>query len=512
MPLTRRLFLLGSSCLAALASLPRLAKADTARFTFILVNDIYLMNEEEGPDGKKRGGFPRLAAIVKAEREKAEKSGGRVLFVHAGDTLSPSLMSGIDRGYHIIHLLNMIPPDIFVPGNHEFDFGKDVFLQRMKEAKFPLFASNMRDGDGSPLPGFKDRAILDIEGVRIGLTGAALTETPQVSNSGDVRFSPLVASVREQTRALHSEGADFTVAVVHAPRSDDLQLFYDRSADLILTGHDHDLFLDYDGRTAIVESSHDAHYVTMIDLTIRAGMAEGRRVTSWFPKFRVVDTADVEPDPAVLAVVRGYEAELAKELDVRIATTAVQLDSRTAVVRTGEAAIGNLFADAIRATTESDVALTNGGGIRGEKVYAPGSPITRRDVLAEFPFGNHVAVLDISGKALRAALENGISRMPDSAGRFPQISGMSFEADLKRPVGERVLSARVGNAPLDDGKMYKLATNDFLARGSDGYTMLRDAKTLLPYSDGPLMANEAMVYLKKLGTVKAGVEGRIVFK
>lgn len=512
MPLTRRLFLLGSSCLAALASLPRLAKADTARFTFILVNDIYLMNEEEGPDGKKRGGFPRLAAIVKAEREKAEKSGGRVLFVHAGDTLSPSLMSGIDRGYHIIHLLNMIPPDIFVPGNHEFDFGKDVFLQRMKEAKFPLFASNMRDGDGSPLPGFKDRAILDIEGVRIGLTGAALTETPQVSNSGDVRFSPLVASVREQTRALHSEGADFTVAVVHAPRSDDLQLFYDRSADLILTGHDHDLFLDYDGRTAIVESSHDAHYVTMIDLTIRAGMAEGRRVTSWFPKFRVVDTADVEPDPAVLAVVRGYEAELAKELDVRIATTAVQLDSRTAVVRTGEAAIGNLFADAIRATTESDVALTNGGGIRGEKVYAPGSPITRRDVLAEFPFGNHVAVLDISGKALRAALENGISRMPDSAGRFPQISGMSFEADLKRPVGERVLSARVGNAPLDDGKMYKLATNDFLARGSDGYTMLRDAKRLLPYSDGPLMANEAMVYLKKLGTVKAGVEGRIVFK
>jgi 2',3'-cyclic-nucleotide 2'-phosphodiesterase (5'-nucleotidase family) len=280
MPLTRRLFLLGSSCLAMLAGLPRLARAETARITFILVNDIYLMNEEEGPDGKKRGGFPRLAAVAKAEREKAEKSGGRVIFVHAGDTLSPSLMSGIDRGYHIIQLLNMIPPDVFVPGNHEFDFGKDVFLQRMKEAQFPLFAANMRNGDGSMLPGFKDRTIIDVEGVRIGLTGQALTATPQVSNSGDVRFSPLVASVREQTKALRSEGADFTVAIVHAPRSDDLQLFYDRAADLILTGHDHDLFLDYDGRTAIVESSHDAHYVTMIDLTIRVGMSEGRRVTS----------------------------------------------------------------------------------------------------------------------------------------------------------------------------------------------------------------------------------------
>lgn len=512
MSLTRRLFLFGSSCLAALASLPRLARAQTARITFVLVNDIYLMNEEEGADGKKRGGFPRLAAIVKAEREKAATSGGRVIFAHAGDTLSPSLMSGIDRGYHIIQLLNMIPPDIFVPGNHEFDFGKDVFLQRMKEAKFPLFAANMRNGDGSVLPGFKDRSIVDIDGVRIGLTGQVLTETPQVSNSGDVRFSPLVASVREQTKALRSEGADFTVAVVHAPRNQDVELFTSRAADLILTGHDHDLFLDYDGRSAIVESSHDAHYVTMIDLTIRVGMSEGRRVTSWHPKFRVVDTADVEPDPQVLAVVHGYEAELAKGLDVQIASTAVQLDSRTATVRTGEAAIGNLFADAIRATTESDVALTNGGGIRGEKVYAPGSAITRRDVLAEFPFGNHVAVLDISGKALRAALENGISRMPDSAGRFPQISGMSFEADLSKPAGQRVLSVRVGNAPLDESKMYKLVTNDFLARGSDGYTMFRDAKSLLPYSDGPLMANEVMVYLKKIGTVKTGVEGRIVFK
>lgn len=512
MPLTRRLFLLGSSCLAMLAGLPRLARAETARITFILVNDIYQMNEEEGPDGKKRGGFPRLAAVVKAERAKAEKSGGRAIFVHAGDTLSPSLLSGIDRGYHIIQLLNMIPPDVFVPGNHEFDFGKDVFLQRMKEAQFPLFAANMRNGDGSVLPGFKDRTIVDVDGVRIGLTGQAVTETPQVSNSGDVRFSSLVASVREQTKTLRSEGADFTVAVVHAPRSDDLQLFYDRAADLILTGHDHDLFVDYDGRTAIVESSHDAHYVTMIDLSIRVGMSDGRRVMSWFPKFRIVDTADVEPDPAVLAVVRGYEAELAKELDVAIATTAVQLDSRTATMRTGEAAIGDLFSDAIRATTGADAALTNGGSIRGEKVYSPGSAITRRDILAELPFGNRVAVLRLDGTELRAALENGISRMPDPAGRFPQISGMSFQADLSKPAGQRVLSVHIGKEPLDERKTYTLATNDFLARGSDGYTMFRDAKRVAPDSDGSLMANDVMVYLKKIGTVKTAVEGRIVFK
>ena len=79
------------------------------------------------PDGERRGGFARLAAVVKAERAK----GGNVILAHAGDTLSPSLMSGLDRGERILTLTNLIAPNIFVPGNHEFDFGQATFLQRM---------------------------------------------------------------------------------------------------------------------------------------------------------------------------------------------------------------------------------------------------------------------------------------------------------------------------------------------------------------------------------------------
>src|SRR5439155_1987526 len=106
----------------------------STRVTFLLVNDSYLMGEQMTPDGRRRGGFARLAAVVQAERAK----GGHVVFAHGGDTISPSFMPGIDRGAHIITLHNPIPPDIFVPGNHEFDFGKATFLQRMAEAKFPL--------------------------------------------------------------------------------------------------------------------------------------------------------------------------------------------------------------------------------------------------------------------------------------------------------------------------------------------------------------------------------------
>ncbi|MEA3025293.1 MAG: 5-nucleotidase / UDP-sugar diphosphatase, partial [Alphaproteobacteria bacterium] len=101
---------------AAVVMPHRPAWAESTKLTLILTNDIYQMGETLMADGRRRGGFARLAAVVKAERAK----GGHVLFAHGGDTMSPSLMSGVDQGAHIVTLTNALKPDIFVPGNHEF--------------------------------------------------------------------------------------------------------------------------------------------------------------------------------------------------------------------------------------------------------------------------------------------------------------------------------------------------------------------------------------------------------
>lgn len=482
--------------------------ADAARITFVLVNDIYQMSEQAGADGKPRGGFARLAAVVKAERAR----GNPVVFAHAGDTLSPSLMSGLDRGAHIIALTNMVRPDIFVPGNHEFDFGKAVFQQRTAEAKFPLYAANLRGPDGQTLPGFKDSAIVTLDGVRIGLIGATYDDSARASNPGDLKFLPTVATVKDRADALRREGADFVVVVTHATREQDIALLGTNAIDLLLTGHEHDLVIHFDGRAAHVESSYDAHYVVAIDVDIDVKAQGGRREVVWWPNFRVIDTATVTPDPEVLAAVRGYEQKLTREMNVALATTAVELDSRNITVRSREAAIGNVIADAMRAATGADVAVINGGAIRTGRVYAPGTAITRRDVLAELPFGNHVALLRVTGRALRAALENGLAVWPQGGGRFPQVSGLTVEIDGTRPPGNRIVSIKIGDQPLDESRTYRVATNDFLARGGDGYTPFRDAERVLPDDDGPLLANEVMVYLRRLGTVRTGVEGRIVAK
>jgi 2',3'-cyclic-nucleotide 2'-phosphodiesterase (5'-nucleotidase family) len=511
MKISRRSFLSSLASTLALVAAWRPAWAQAAQstsVTFVLFNDFYLMGEQPFPDGEKRGGFARLAAVVKAERAK----GGNVIVAHGGDTLSPSVMSGLDRGAHIVALTNMIAPDILVPGNHEFDFGKAVFLQRMGEAKFPLYGANLRDAAGAALPGFKDRALIDFNGVRVGLTGMAYEQSPRMSSPEDLRFASTIETAKTQADALRREGADFVCAVMHCNRGDAIKLQYERAAELLLTGHTHDLFINFDDECALAESGYDAHEVICIDVAISVREEKGKRVTTWRPRFRVIDTATVTPDPEMAAAVARFEAELLDKMTDAICTTAVPLDSATATVRTREAAIGNLFADAMRINMRADIAILNGGGIRAGKTYEPGTRISQGDVLAELPFGNRIVVLEIAGRDLKRAIENGLSRLPQSSGRFPQVSGMTVAFELAREPGSRIVSMQVGGVPLDDARTYRLATLDFLARGGDDYTMFSAARRITPDNDAPLMVNEVVEYLRKLGTAKTGVEGRMAAK
>jgi len=501
-----------ASTLALLAAWrPALAQAAySTKVTFVLFNDFYIMGEQAFPDGGRRGGFARLAAVIKAERAKAGAEGRHVVVAHGGDTLSPSTMSALDRGAHIVALTNMIAPDILVPGNHEFDFGKAVFLERMGEAKFPLYAANLRDANGATLPGFRDRAVMEFDGVRVGLTGLAYDQSPRVSSPDDLKFASTIDTTKQEATLLRAAGADFVCAVMHVNRGDAMKLQYERATELLLTGHSHDLFVNFDGKCALVESGHDAHYVTCVDVAISVREENGKRTATWWPQFRVIDTATVTPDPEVAAAAARFEQVLLDKMTDPLCTTAVALDSSTATVRTREAAIGNLFADAMRAGTRADVALLNGGGIRAGKSYEAGARISQGDVLAELPFGNRVVLLEMSGRDIRGAIENGLSKLPQSSGRFPQVSGIVVEFTIDREPGSRVTAMRVGDAPLDESRIYRVATLDFLARGNDDYTMFTSARRLTPENDAPLVVNEVVQYLRGLGTARTAVEGRMV--
>jgi 5'-nucleotidase / UDP-sugar diphosphatase len=472
-------------------------------FSLLLVNDIYKMGDDKG-----RGGFAKLAAVVKAERARNVP----MLFCHAGDTFSPSLMSGFDQGAHIVELTNMVKPDVFVPGNHEFDFGKDNYLKLMGQSNFPYFGANLRMADGSAVPGMKDAAILTLGPIKVGVVGLALAATPGMSQPGDLKFLPEMEALRTQAAALRRDGADVVVAVTHTDREMDYAIVRSRLVDVLLTGHDHDLAIGFDGKTVMVESNEEGNFVTAIDF-VATVTGEGKdRKVAWSPSFRVHDSLTFDPDPEVLAVVKRYESTLSKELDVEIGISRTELDSRSAIVRSQEAAIGNLIADAIKASTGAEVAITNGGGIRGNKQYPAGVKLARRDILTELPFGNATSMVELPGADLRAALENGVSLLESRGGRFPQVAGLKVEFDARAPVGSRVVSVQVNGEPVDPARRYKVATNNFMLAGGDGYSAFGKGRVLIGPTDGKLLANEVMSFVRQRAPVEPRAEGRIVIR
>lgn len=498
-----RLARLWIGTLAAVALLlgARDGLAEPVTVKILQVNDLDRFAEDEG-----RGGFARLMGVLEAENAAAED----VLFVHAGDALSPSLLSGFDRGAHMVALLNETPLDVFVMGNHEFDFGPENAAARLAEARFPVLNANVRQADGTLFPGTTESRMVEIGGYRLGFYGLTTPDTVEISTTGGTVFAPVLATAQAMGAKLRAAGADLVVAVVHVGRADDEALFEAGVADLILTGHDHDLRILHDGRTALVESGSQADYVTAIEITLdRVKEGDEEEELVWRPSFRAIDTARVAPSERGQELVQALEDRLSAELDREVGTTATELDSRRATVRGQEAAIGNLFADALREAVGAEVAIINGGGIRGNRTYPAGTRLLRRDILSELPFGNRTVKLEVTGADIVTALENGFGRVEEGAGRFPQVSGMVVTVDLTRPPGTRVRSVTVAGTNLDPSATYTLATNDFMARGGDGYEVFEGKRNLIDPAAARLMASQVIDHVAAAGRVAPAVEGRI---
>jgi 5'-nucleotidase / UDP-sugar diphosphatase len=490
--------------LVAVLVLATAAFAQTATVTFLHVNDVYEISPQQG-----RGGFAPLMTLLKRERAAASPT----FTTLGGDLIGSSMMSGITKGTQMIELMNAIGLDLAVVGNHEFDFGSAILKQRVAESKFPWLGTNVLDADGKPFGSLVPTVTRKVGELTIGFLGIITPDTRHLSNTGpDVQFAPTLDAARAAVKQLKAEGADAIVALTHLTIAEDRELVREvKGIDVVLGGHDHDPIAFYEGGVLIFKVGHDAQYLGVAQIEIeKTPGPSGPQVKVWPREWRILSTAGMAPDPTIAAIVKQHEDKLDESLKVTVGTTAVELDSRRATVRLKESAIGNLIADAIREATHADAALTNGGGIRGDRTYPAGTTLTRKDILTELPFGNVTVLVEITGADLRAALEEGVSAVEDVAGRFPHVSGLRFVFDPKRPKGSRVLEVMVGDKPLDPGATYKLATNEYLMAGGDGYASLKRARPIIDASGGALMAGVVTDYIAARGTVSPAVEGRIV--
>ena len=490
---------------ALLLALPVAASAEPTKITFLHTNDVYEISPKRG-----QGGFAELMTLLKAERAAAQYS----ITTFGGDLFSPSVMSGLTKGAQMVELMNAVGTDVAVPGNHEFDFGPEIAAKRIGESKFPWLGANVLGKNGKPAAGMTALHTVKVGDFTVGFFGLLDPQTESLSSPGaDIKFASVMETAAASVKQLQEMGADVIVALTHLSIGDDLALARGvKGIHAILGGHDHEPIVWQEGQVPILKAGYDAHHLGALDLSVEWVESRGKKKLQVVPAWRLTSTAGVAADPEIKAIVDGHNAKLDEDLNVPVGETKVMLDTQRASVRTNETNMGNLIADAMRAGVGADIAISNGGGIRGDRTYDAGTVLTRKDVLTELPFGNVTVLLEMSGADVLAALENGVSQVEDKAGRFPQVSGLSFTYDPSAAVGSRVVEVTIGGKKLDKAKTYKVATNDYMAGGGDGYAAMKKGKPLIDASGATYMATMVMDYIAANAPVAPKVEGRIKAK
>lgn len=480
--------------------------AQNVRVTLLHVNDVYQFMPVEGG---KRGGLARLLTLKK----EALKENPNTIFTLGGDTLSPSVETRTYKGAQMIDAWNAVGLDYSVLGNHEFDIKTAELLARMKESKFQWLGANVIDTKTNKI--FADMPpyiIREIGGVKIGLIGFLLPETKETSSMEEsLIVKDFCETAREFVPKMRAAGANAIVGLTHLSMTQDKELARCASFDLILGGHEHTLLQSSSNGTPIFKMTADARELGKFNLDFDA---KTKRLESM--DWEIIPVTDQIAEAEEFKPVFEKYKDLLMKLAEPVGATSETLDALSYSNRNHETNIGNFIADAYRKAVGADVALVNGGSIRADLTYNPGV-LTKRDVLSMLPFNNPIVKIEISGKTLREALEHGVARSAanedNEPGRFPQISGMTFKFDTTKPAGSRITEILVGGKPLDENKIYTLATSDFLvSRGGDGYVMFKDAKILVGAADAP---KDSDVFEKAIKdapnqTIAPKLEGRIV--
>jgi 2',3'-cyclic-nucleotide 2'-phosphodiesterase (5'-nucleotidase family) len=452
--------------------------ADTVSVTIVHTNDIHGRVWEEAPVAM---GYAHIAAKVKEIREVNK----HVLLLDAGDTFQGSSAASLSRGESIVKIMNSMDYDAVVAGNHDFGYGWQRLCELSEMADFPVLSANVRTQDGREL--LESLTIKELGGMRIGIFGLTTPETLQKTHPGNVEglvFYDPVQTARKMVEELNDK-CDLIIALVHLPLIDTedscARLAEEvEDIDLIVSGHSHVPLENgmYVNDTYIVQAGEYGKNLGLVNIVVRNGIPEEVKASLYSPAWT---EAGLQADEDVRFVINETNKENEKILSQVIGRTDIFLNGEREQVRTSRTNLGNLVAKAMLAATGADGAIMNGGGIR---TSIDVGEITRGDVLNVLPFNNCVILKEVKGSDLIQALEHGVALYPEISGRYPQVAGIDFKFAPDKEPGNRIIEVTIAGQELEPENMYKIAVNDFIAAGGDGYTMLEKCRVIGEF--GPL--------------------------
>lgn len=525
------------------------------------INDFHGQLSPRAVSGRPAGGAAVLASYLRAASRE------HTLIVHDGDQVGASPPnSALLRDEPSISFLNLLanphcrpfgrqyqmPRDVqpFAQqrcnlvgtlGNHEFDYGRTELLRQLtggnhtdgpfledpwQGARFPHVSSNVLDAaSGEPL--LPPYSVHYADGVRVGVIGAVLKETPTiVSPSGvaGLRFVDEAEAINASVAQLRRHGIRTIVVALHQggqqtsydgpthPQADrlegpvvDIVERLDDEVDVVISGHAHGftnaLIPNANGKPILVTQAFSAGTAYAdIELVV------SRRTRDVIEKSAAIVTtwADqgpgLTPDPEVAALVAQADARV-EPLVARVVGIALGDITRTETPA-GESALGNLIADAQRVATDAQISFMNPGGIRTD---LPGGEVSWGALFAVQPFANDLVSMDLTGAQIKTLLEQ---QWSDGATRLLKPSGIRYSWSASRPLGNRLIEMRdAAGVPIDPAATYRVTVNSFLAGGGDNFTLLTEGTNRVV---GPVDLDALVDYIESLAQpFTATVEGRI---
>ena len=464
-------------------------------------------------------GFAGLMQI----RDSLEAQGYTTLLVDDGDAIQGETLGVLTRGEAMIDLMNSLQYDAAIPGNHEFDYGSERFLELTGKAEFPYISCNLfKDGE----PVFPPYVIKEAAGMRIAFVGVTTPMTMTASSpkyfqdengeyiydfSQDSSGEKLYTAVQKAVDDARAEGADYVYVMGHMGLLESCRpwtyadvISHTNGIDVFLDGHSHDteqvVMKNKDGKDVVrAGCGTKLSCIGYSLISAKDGIRE-TSIWSWpnkepMPKLLGIRNSMSDQLDAVDLQIREYTERVIAKSDVLLTVCdPVEKDDSgnpIYVIRSAETNLGDFVADSMRVQTGADIAICGGGAIRAE---IDKGDVTFGTILQVFPFQNQICVVKATGQQILDALEWGSKALPDNFGGFLHVSGLSYEVDVNVPSGcrkdenglmsgiegeRRVRNVMAGGEPIDPEKTYTVAGNEFnLLNNGDGLTAFDGAEVI----------------------------------
>lgn len=467
-------------------AMPARAQQAPKHITILHINDTH---SHLSPFGTKDryldgtiGGYAKLASVLAEQRAKAPSA----LFVHAGDVFDGSAHFSVELGVAELQLLASLRLDAMVLGNHELGYGPDFLAGVLAAAfptgaPFPIVTTNLDITNTPNLAPFITTAstgfIKVIDGVKIGFFGLTTDKSSALPAPAVIEDETQFARIAtESVQALRAQGARVVVALTHIGL-DPARALIGKVAgiDVVIGGHDHVLLTQPElvpagggGTTILVEAGEFTKNLGRLELEL------GDQGVSLVDYESIAIDRGVAPAPAIAPVIRQLEGLVVQRfgdvfhrpLALAIGPLSNNFDPDSPIRDTP---VGDLFADAYRAFTGTDIAIEVRGlldeGLPAGVVVAAdifntnstGVPAVQNGALVMNP--NHLATFELTGAALVGVFEATIGS--GDLTNFPQVSGMRFDYKSQNPLGHKVVveSVRIHGRPLDPTRVYSVTVN-----------------------------------------------------